>query len=65
LTEKLLTYAIGRGVEYQDMPMLRSIVRNASANKYRFSSLVMGIVKSDMFQMNQKAIDRADERAAR
>jgi len=45
--------------------MLRSIVRNASANKYRFSYLVSGIVKSDMFQMNQKAIDRADQRAAR
>jgi hypothetical protein len=65
LTEKLLTYAIGRGVEYQDMPMVRSIVRNASASKYRFSALVMGIVKSDMFQMNQKAIDRADQRAQR
>jgi mono/diheme cytochrome c family protein len=65
LTEKLLTYAIGRGVEYQDMPMLRSIVRNSATNNYRFSSLVMGIVKSDMFQMNQKTVDRADERAAR
>ena len=65
LTEKLLTYAIGRGVEYQDMPMLRSIVRNSAASQYRFSSLVMGIVKSDMFQMNQKVIDRADQRAAR
>jgi hypothetical protein len=47
------------------MPMLRSIVRNSAASQYRFSSLVMGIVKSDMFQMNQKAIDRADQRAAR
>jgi hypothetical protein len=65
LTEKLLTYAIGRGVEYQDMPMLRSIVRNSAASRYRFSSLVMGIVKSDMFQMNQKVVDRADQRAAR
>src|SRR5262249_61419310 len=65
VTEKLLTYAIGRGVEYQDMPMVRSIVRNSAASNYRFSSLVTGIVKSDMFQMNQKAIDRADERAAR
>ena len=41
-TEKLLTYALGRGVEYQDMPLVRSIVRDAAASKYRFSSLVMG-----------------------
>jgi hypothetical protein len=45
--------------------MVRGIVRDASASKYRFSSLVMGIVKSDMFQMNQKVVDRADQRAAR
>jgi hypothetical protein len=66
VTEKLMTYALGRGVEYEDMPMVRSIVGNAASNKYRFSSLVMGIVKSDPFQMNQKAADRADtQRAAR
>jgi hypothetical protein len=44
---------------------VRSISRDAAANKYRFSSLVMGIVKSDLFQMNQKAADRAEQRAAR
>jgi len=65
VTEKLMTYATGRGVEYQDMPMVRSIARDAAASKYRFSSLVMGIVKSDMFQMNQKAVEAADKRAAR
>jgi mono/diheme cytochrome c family protein len=65
VTEKLMTYALGRGVEYQDMPMVRGIARDAAANKYRFSSLVMGIVKSDPFQMNQKAVDRAEQRAAR
>ena len=65
VTEKLMTYALGRGVEYQDMPMVRAIARDASANKYRFSSLVMGIVRSDPFQMNQKAADRAEQRAAR
>src|SRR5579864_1538719 len=53
--EKLLTYGLGRGVEYQDMPMLRSIVHDAAGNKYKFSSVVMGIVKSAPFQMNQKA----------
>jgi mono/diheme cytochrome c family protein len=54
VAEKLLTYALGRGTEYPDMPMVRSIVRDASANNYRFSSLVMAIVKSDSFQMNMK-----------
>ncbi len=53
-TEKLLTYALGRGVEYQDMPMVRSIVRESAAGKYKFSSLVLGIVKSPAFQMNMK-----------
>jgi hypothetical protein len=53
--EKLLTYAIGRGVEYFDMPVVRSIVRNAAPGNYRFSSLVIGIVKSAPFQMNMKA----------
>ncbi len=55
VTEKLLTYALGRGVEYQDMPMVRSIVRNAAGNGNRFSSVVLGIVKSDAFQMNMKS----------
>ena len=44
MTEKLLTYALGRGVEYEDMPLVRSIVRDAAEDDYRFSSLVMGIV---------------------
>jgi hypothetical protein len=43
-------------VEYQDQPMVRAIARDAAANNYRFSSLVMGIVKSDAFLMNQKAV---------
>ena len=54
LAEKLLTYALGRGVEYPDMPVVRSIVREAAANHYRFSSLVVGIVSSQPFQMNRK-----------
>jgi hypothetical protein len=55
VTEKLMTYALGRGVDDGDMPALRGIVRTASANDYRMSSIVLGIVKSDQFQMNQKA----------
>jgi hypothetical protein len=54
ITERLLTYALGRGVEYYDMPVVRSIVKNAEANEYRFSSLVLGIVKSEPFQTNRK-----------
>ena len=63
VVEKLLTYGLGRGVEYDDMPLVRSIVRDAAANNYKFSSLVMSIVKSPAFQMNSKA--PANERAAR
>ncbi len=56
-TEKLLTYGLGRGVEYQDMPVVRAIVRDAAAGNYRFASLVLGIVKSEPFQMNRRAAD--------
>jgi hypothetical protein len=55
VTEKLLTYALGRGVEDGDMPTVRAIVHGAEPSQYRFSSIVLGIVKSDAFQMNQKA----------
>jgi mono/diheme cytochrome c family protein len=54
VTEKLLTYALGRGVEYQDMPMLRSITRSAEDDNFRFSSLVMGVIRSPAFTMNLK-----------
>ena len=52
-TEKLLTYAIGRGVEDDDAPAVRGIVRAARGNDYRFSSLVLGIVNSTPFQMRR------------
>jgi mono/diheme cytochrome c family protein len=57
LTEKLMTYGVGRGVGYADMPTVRTIVRDAAANNYRFSSLVLGIVSSKPFQMRMKAQD--------
>jgi len=60
VTEKLMTYSLGRGVEYQDMPLVRSIVRDSAANNYKFSSVVMGIVKSPAFQMNMKVPDSAN-----
>jgi Protein of unknown function (DUF1592)/Protein of unknown function (DUF1588)/Protein of unknown function (DUF1585)/Protein of unknown function (DUF1587)/Protein of unknown function (DUF1595)/Planctomycete cytochrome C len=51
MTEKLLTFALGRGVDYHDMPAVRSIVRQSPAGDYRFSSLMLGIVNSVPFQM--------------
>jgi hypothetical protein len=54
VTGKLLTYALGRGVQYYDMPLVRRIVRDAARQNYRFSSVVLGIVKSAPFQMRTK-----------
>jgi hypothetical protein len=53
MTEKLMTYALGRGLEYYDMPVVRQITRDAAKNDYRFSSIVMGIVQSTAFQMKR------------
>jgi hypothetical protein len=55
LTEKLMTYALERGVEATDMPSVRHIVRDGARQHYAFSSLVLGIVKSPAFQMRVKA----------
>jgi hypothetical protein len=51
LTEKLLTYALGRGIDYRDAPAVRAIVRGAAADQYRWSALIAAIVKSSPFQM--------------
>ena len=51
VVEKLLTYALGRGVEYYDAPAVRAIVRHAAASQYRWSSLISGIVTSEPFRM--------------
>jgi hypothetical protein len=51
VTEKLLTYALGRGLEYYDEPAVRSITREAAPNHYRWSAIILGIVKSAPFQM--------------
>jgi hypothetical protein len=53
LTENLLTFALGRGVEYYDAPAVRKIVSDAGKDGYRFSSLILGIVKSLPFQMRR------------
>jgi hypothetical protein len=65
VTEKMLTYALGRGVEYQDMPLVRSIVRESAESNYNFSSVVLGIVKSPPFQMNTKTAGESQHEAAR
>jgi hypothetical protein len=53
VTEKLLTYALGRAVEYYDAPAVREILRQARSNQDRWSSLILGIVKSPPFQMRR------------
>jgi len=55
LTEKLLTFALGRGVEYYDAPAVRKILREAQPGGYRFSSLILGIVNSAPFQMRRSS----------
>jgi len=53
--ENLMTYAIGRGLDYNDMPLVRSLTHDASKNNFRFSSLIMGVVQSPAFTMNMKS----------
>jgi len=62
LTEKLMTYAVGRGLEYYDMPSVRAIAREAEKDDYRFSSIILGIVSSDAFRMRAaEALPEATE----
>tara|TARA_B100000745_G_scaffold196292_1_gene129314 strand:+ start:301 stop:648 length:348 start_codon:yes stop_codon:yes gene_type:complete len=53
VTEKLMTYAFGRGLDYYDMPTLRRIVRESSENDYRMQTVILGIVMSDPFLMRR------------
>jgi hypothetical protein len=62
--EKLMTYGVGRGTEYSDMPVIRDIVENAERDDYSFSSLVLGVVNSPQFQMRIK-VASADELVSR
>jgi hypothetical protein len=54
-TEKLMTFGLGRRIEYQDMPTVRRIVRESAADSYRLSALVLGIVTSEQFRMKHEA----------
>ena len=53
LTDNLMTFALGRGVDYYDAPAVRKILRDAGKDRYRFSSLILGIVQSAPFQMRR------------
>lgn len=66
-TEKMLIYALGRGTEYYDMPLVRQIVKDAAKSNYRFSALVLAVVKSEPFQYNEKLVSDAGnvQRASR
>ena len=56
-TENLMAYALGRRVEDYDQPTIRAIVKAAEANSYKMSSFILGVVKSDAFQMRQSGSD--------
>ena len=57
MTEKLLTYALGRGIDYHDMPAVRAIVRDAARNDYKFSIIIRGVIQSAPFQMRMASGD--------
>jgi hypothetical protein len=59
ITEKLMTFSLGRGVEYEDMPVIRSIVRSADKDDDRFLSILTGIIKSAPFQMRTKEVEES------
>lgn len=61
LTEKLMMYALGRELEYFDMPQVRAVVRNAADEGYRFAAIVAGIVASDAFRLQASAHDDASD----
>jgi len=65
VARKMLTYALGRPLSYQDMPTVRTIVRKTAAEKNRFSSLILGVVESAPFQMRIKKPETAAVRASR
>ncbi|MDE0109953.1 MAG: DUF1592 domain-containing protein [Bryobacterales bacterium] len=64
LTEKLLTFALGRGLEYYDAPAVRKIVRDAEKDDYRFSALILGVVESLPFQMRSMEPEKSSARRA-
>jgi hypothetical protein len=65
VTEKLMTYGLGRGIDHRDLPLVRSVAHDAAQSRYRWSALVTGIVRSAPFQMKKApAPDRTGAVAA-
>jgi hypothetical protein len=64
MTEKLMTYALGRGLQYTDMPAVRGVLHRAAPKDYRFSAIVLGIVDSTPFQMKTKTPAESPEETA-
>ena len=60
LTENLMSYALGRRVEYYDQPAIRAIAKAAAANDYKISSFILGVIKSDAFRMKRADADETD-----
>ena len=58
--EKLMTYAIGRGLEYTDMPTVRAIARDVQKSNQHFSAIVLGVVRSAQFQMRVKSAEKTN-----
>ena len=56
LTEQLMTYALGRPLDYRDMPVVRRIVRNAAQDQYRFASIVSQVVATDAFRKRESGV---------
>ena len=65
MTEKLLTYALGRGVEFYDMPAIRRILRDAAPEGYKMQAIILGIVKSYPFQFRRLDTQALEASAAR
>jgi hypothetical protein len=63
LTEKLLAYAIGRSVDYNDLPAVRQVVRDAAPSNYRWSAIILGIVKSTPFRLGSVEDESASQLA--
>jgi hypothetical protein len=61
LTQKLMTWALSRGLEAEDLPTVRAIVREAAEQDYRFSALILGIVDSAQFQMRRRPAETAPD----
>jgi len=63
VTEKLMTYALNRQLEYFDMPLVRGVVRAAAKDNYKFSSIVLGIVNTDAFRKQGAAAKAGDAKS--